>query len=132
MEGGAAARQAPGEERRQALRRSGLRALEQKALERVVLDQAARKRAARKWADPEWEERRQMEQVREPGWLRDHPKTREQLVAQEQTKAGDTRARAHRPPEAAPPSAEDRTPIERRETLRGEPLANLGHDCRRV
>ena len=73
-----------------------------------------------------------MEQAREPEWLRDHPKTREQLAAQEQTEAGDTRARAHRPPEAAPPSAKDRTPIEQRETLRGELLATLGHDCRRV
>ena len=70
-----------------------------------------------------------MEQVREPAWLRDHPKTREQLAAQEQTEAGDTRALDHRRPEAAPPSAEDRTPTARRETLRGELPATLDHDC---
>ena len=73
-----------------------------------------------------------MEQAPEPEWLRDHSKAREQQAAQERTKAGDTRALDHRCPEVAPPSAEDRAPIARRETLRGELLATLGHDCRRV
>ena len=73
-----------------------------------------------------------MEQAWEPEWLRDHSETREQQAAQERTEAGDTRDLAHRHPEAAPPLAEDRTPIARRETLRGGLLATLGHDCRRV
>ena len=73
-----------------------------------------------------------MEQAPEPEWLRDHSKAREQRAAQEQTKAGNTRDLAHRRPEAAPPSAEDRTLIARRETLRGGLLATLGHDCRWV
>ena len=70
-----------------------------------------------------------MEQARELEGLRDHSKTREQQAAQERTEAGNTRALAHHRPEAAPPSAEDRIPIARRETLRGELLATLGHDC---
>ena len=73
-----------------------------------------------------------MEQAREPEWLRDHSETREQQAAQERTEVGDMRDLAHRRPEAAPPSPEDRTPIARRETLRGGLLATLGHDCQWV
>ena len=73
-----------------------------------------------------------MEQARGPEWLRDHSETLEQQAVLERTEAGDTRDLAHRRPEAAPPLAEDRTPIVWRETLWGEPLTTLGHDCRRV
>ena len=120
---GAAVERAFGEGQRQARRHPGLRA---------GRDQAGQEQADLVRAAPERMEQRQAAQERELEWLRDHSKTQERPAGQERTEAGDMRALEHRHPAAAPPSAEDRTPIEWRETLRGELLATLGHDCRRV
>ena len=62
-----------------------------------------------------------MERERELEWLRDHSKMQEQQAGQEWTKAGDMRVLEHRRPAAAPPSAEDQTPIVRQDYPRGEP-----------